>query len=961
MTNIHGFTLVVEREIPEAGCVAKLWRHDTTGAELMSVLTDDENKVFGVSLRTPPSDSTGVPHILEHSVLCGSKKFPVKEPFVELLKGSLQTFLNAFTYPDKTCYPVASANLQDFYNLVDVYLDAVFHPLIPEHVFLQEGWHYELESEDGPLTRKGVVFNEMKGAYSSPDSLVYEHSQRELFPDTTYGLDSGGDPKVIPELTYEQFKRFHATYYHPSNARFWFYGDDNETERLRILGEALAGFEVLTPDSEVGFQQAWTAPRRAEHVFAGGEDSKGMFTLNWLLPETTDRELALALEMLEHVLIGLPSSPLRRALMESGLGEDLAGVGLEDELRQFFFSIGLKGIDPGNVEQAESLIMEVLEALAADGPSEAMIEAALNTVEFDLRENNSGRFPRGLSMMLHSLTTWLYNGDPFAPLAFERPIATIKERLLSGEPLFQTLIREHLLDNQHRVTVVFKPEVDLLAANEAAEQAGLASILEDFGSDQRKQVIAQAAELERLQLVEDTPEALATLPQLDLADIAPQETAIPERGRADDVLVHEIPAQGIVYLDAGFDLSAVPARLLPLVPLFGRALFETGTSREDFADLSMRIARKTGGMGHETFTSAVLGGDGAAARLFLRGKCTADNAPEMLEILREVLLDAQIGDRDRFRQILSEEKARLEQHLIPSGHLVVMSRLRARSGPAGWAAECMGGIEALMGLRELSARMDDDWDGVRADMEELKRLIVSRDGLVLNLTTDPGLCAGVEKLLSGLTESLPAGMASAADWTPGLLPAAEGLVLPAQVNYVGKVVDLRPAGYAFHGTHLTAVRMARMIYLWDAVRARGGAYGAFCFLDRFSGIMAQVSYRDPSLMQTLDAYDGLPVFFRNVDLEGEEFSKNIIGAVGDVDAYLLPDAQGFTSLLRHLTGDDMETRQHMRDQLLGTQLSDIRALGEFLEPLMAGGDVVVLGSAEAMDRAELGFTSNKVL
>ncbi|MBU1002281.1 MAG: insulinase family protein [Proteobacteria bacterium] len=961
MTNIHGFSLVAEREIPEAGCTAKLWRHVVTGAELMSVLNSDENKVFGVSLRTPPSDSTGVPHILEHSVLCGSKKFPVKEPFVELLKGSLQTFLNAFTYPDKTCYPVASTNLRDFYNLVDVYLDAVFHPLIPEHVFLQEGWHYELESEDGPLTRKGVVFNEMKGAYSSPDSLVYEHSQRELFPQTTYGLDSGGDPKVIPALTYKQFKAFHETYYHPSNARFWFYGDDDEAERLRILGEALAGFQALDVQSEVGLQPRWTAPRRAEHVFAGGEESRGMFTCNWLLPATVDRELNLALEMLEHMLIGLPSSPLRLGLMESGLGDDLAGVGLEDELRQLFFSIGLKGIEPDDVQRAEALINEVLEKLAAQGPSEAMLEAALNTVEFDLRENNSGSFPRGLSMMLRSLTTWLYGGDPFAPLAFEEPIASLKKRLALGEPLFQTLIREQLLDNPHRVTVTFKPQEDLLAAMEAEEQAGLAATLEGMDAGQRRQVMEQGRELERLQTAEDSPEALATLPQLDLADIPPQEKAIPARGSEAQVLVHEIPAQGIVYLDAGFDLGAVPQRLLPLVPLFGRALFETGTSRENFADLSMRIARKTGGLDHETFTSAVLGGAGVAARLFLRGKATADNVPEMLDILREVLLDARIGDRDRFRQILSEEKARLEQHLIPSGHLVVMSRLRARSGPAAWAAECMGGIEALGALRALSSRMEDDWSGVRADMEELRRLIVTRDGLVLNLTTDPGQCAGVERLLSGLTEALPSGTAPAADWTPGLLPDVEGLVLPAQVNYVGKVVDLRAAGYAFHGSHLTAVRMARMIYLWDAVRARGGAYGAFCSLDRFSGVMAQVSYRDPSLMQTLAAYDGLPGFFRNVDLAGEEFSKNIIGAVGDVDSYLLPDAQGFTSLLRGLTGDSPENRQQMRTELLGTKLSDVRALGEFLEPLMAGGKVVVLGSADAMDRAVLEFATNKVL
>jgi len=960
MTRMHGFLLVEERNIPETGCLAKLWRHEATGAELMSVTAEDENKVFGVSLRTPPSDSTGVPHILEHSVLCGSDKYPVKEPFVELLKGSLQTFLNAFTYPDKTCYPVASANLQDFYNLVDVYLDAVFHPLIPEHVFLQEGWHHELESAEGPLTYKGVVFNEMKGSYSSPDRLAYEFSQRDLFPDTTYGLDSGGDPAVIPQLTYEQFKAFHETYYHPSNARFWFYGDDDETERLRILAEALQGYGPLAVESEVGLQSSWDAPRVKERPFAAGDEAKGMFTVNWLLPETTDRELALGLDVLEHVLTGLPSSPLRLALMESGLGEDLAGVGLESELRQFFFSIGLKGIDPEDVPEALGIIDRVLAEMAEIGPSVPMVEAALNTVEFDLRENNTGRFPRGLSLMLRSLTTWLYDGDPFAPLAFEAPLAALKARLAAGEPVLQRLVRELFLDNPHRLTSIFKPQDGLLAEQDKAEQDALAAQFSAMDPGARQAVMDRAAELERLQTAEDSPEALATLPKLDLADIPRQEKAIPERA-AGPVLVHEIPAQGIVYLDAAFDLCAVPQRLLPLVPLFGRALFETGTSREDFAELSMRIARKTGGLDDETFTSTELNTGAPVAKLFLRGKATAENVPEMLEILKEVLLDARIDDRDRLRQILSEEKARMEEHLIPSGHQVVMSRLKARSGPAGWAAECMDGVEGLLALRALSERMDKDFESVAADMRELRRLIVSRDGLTLGLTTDPELCAGLEKRLPALMAALPAGTAPAADWTPGPLPTAEGLALPAQVNYVGKIVDLAGAGYSFKGSHLTAARMARMIYLWDAVRARGGAYGAFCYLDRFSGVMAQVSYRDPSLMRTLTAYDGLPGFFRSVALSGEEFTKNIIGAVGDVDAYQLPDAQGRTALVRRLVGDGPERRQRMRDELLATSLQDIHALGEFLEPLMAGGQVVVLGSAEAMERADLDFSVQKLL
>ncbi len=964
MTSIHGFELEREERIEELRVTARLWRHGVTGAELLSVLADDENKVFGVSFRTPPSDSTGVAHILEHSVLCGSRKYPVKEPFVELLKGSLQTFLNAFTYPDKTCYPVASTNLADFRNLVDVYLDAVFHPLITEPIFKQEGWHYELEAAHGPLTRKGVVYNEMKGAYSSPDGVLHEASQQALFPDTTYGLDSGGDPEVIPELTYEGFVEFHRTYYHPANARFWFYGDDPEPERLRVLGECLAEFGPLEVASEVGLQAKFSEPRRVQKPFDGGDDARGMVTLNWLLPETVDRDLALALEVLEELLIGLPSSPLRRALVESGLGEDLAGAGLETELRQMFFSTGLRGIDPADEGAVQALILDTLAALAEAGPSREMVEAALNTVEFDLRENNTGRFPRGLSLMLVCLASWLYGGDPFEALAFEGPLARLKARLAAGEPVFQDLVREHLLDNPHRVTVALVPDPELGEAREAREREALAGVLAGLDEAGRQRVMAEARELAELQEAADAPEDLATIPRLELADIPREGKTIPSRAgetAAAMTRLHDIPAQGIVYCDAGLGLRCVPAELLPLVPLLGRALFEMGTETEDFAQLSLRIARVTGGMGPDVFSSGALGTDEPVALLMLRGKATAANAGQMLDILSDVLLTGRLDDRERFRQILLEEKARMEQGVVPSGHMVVLSRLRARTGLSGWAAECMGGLESLRALRALVADVDRDWPGVLERLTRLRGLLVRSGNLVLNATGSAEDLAGFEPLLAEFAAGLPGGKAPDADWTPGALPAAEGLTIPARVNYVGKVVDLAQAGYRFSGAHLAAVKYARMGYLWERVRVRGGAYGAFCVLDRFSGSLAFTSYRDPALDGTLAAFDGAGTFFKGLELDADELAKAVIGAVGDVDAYMLPDAQGNTSLVRELVGDTPALRQAMREELLATTAEDFREFGALVEGLMSGGEVVVLGSEEAIAGSGLEFTTSKVL
>lgn len=401
MTTNHGFDLLRDQAIPELNTTARLYRHRRTGAQVLSLENGDEYKTFGITFGTPPTDSTGLPHIMEHAVLCGSRKYPVKEPFVELLKGSLKTFVNAFTFPDKTMYPLASQNLQDFYNLIDVYLDAVFCPNLTPQTLQQEGWHYELDGPDAPLVYKGVVFNEMKGAYSDPDNLLERTIQQSLFPDTTYGVDSGGDPAVIPDLTYEQFKQFHDTYYHPSNALMFFYGDDPPGERLRLVDAFLQDFDQLEVGFHVALQPPFDAPRRFDFGYAVGEENgaeskKGYVTVNWVLSENTDPEAMLAFSILNHILIGTPASPLRKALFDSGLGEDLAGTGFEPDLRQMTFSTGLKGIAVGDAGQVETLIFDTLAELAAYGIETDMVEAAVNTVEFARRENNTGSFPAGV-------------------------------------------------------------------------------------------------------------------------------------------------------------------------------------------------------------------------------------------------------------------------------------------------------------------------------------------------------------------------------------------------------------------------------------------------------------------------------------------------------------------------------------------------------------------------------------
>ena len=960
----NAFELIQQRQIEELKTEALLYRHRKTGAQILSMIADDENKVFGITFRTPPFDSTGVAHILEHSVLCGSRKYPVKEPFVELLKGSLQTFLNAFTYPDKTCYPVASQNLQDFYNLMDVYLDAVFYPRITPAIFQQEGWHFELETMDAEMAYKGVVYNEMKGAYSSPDNVLSEYSLQSLFPDNSYGLDSGGDPKVIPELTYEQFHAFHQRYYHPSNARIFFYGDDDPMERLNRLESVLQAFEPISVDSKVKLQAPFDKPKEMVRPFMVGEgdgsEAKGMITVNWLLDETTRVDANFSLRVLEYILLGMPASPLRKALIDSGLGEDVTGGGLETELRQMCFSTGLKGIETKNAGKIENLILETLKSLSLSGIDPHTVEAALNTIEFRLRENNTGSFPRGLSLMLRSLTTWLYEGDPLGLLAFEGPLERLKGELAADSDYFEQLIDRAFLSNPHRTTLVLEPDSDLGKREAEAERERLEKARARMDEKALKAVRENTVLLKRLQEEPDSPEALATIPVLKREDLEPRNKLIPLAEMEEmgiPILYHDLFTNGIVYLDLGLNIQHLPAEYVPYVPLLGRAFVEMGTEKEDFVTLTQRISRKTGGIHPSPFASDVQGAEESAAWLFLRGKAMLHQAEAMARIFEEVLLTVQLDNRERFRQMVMEEKARVEQKLIPAGHQMVNQRLRSHFSRSHWASEQMGGISYLFFIRQLARDVEEKWPKVLADLKNVHDILVNRKTAMANVTVDSAGWKRFEPQLRRLLAALPDAPVSTSSiskggWPGHSEPLFEGLTIPSQVNYVGKGADLGVLGYEFHGSALAITRYVRNAWLWDRVRVQGGAYGAFCLLDRISNVLTFVSYRDPNLTRTLEVFDQSAQFLEKETLSEEELTKSIIGAIGDLDGYMLPDTRGYVSMIRYLTKDTESMRQQMREELLGTTPSDFKAMGEVLKRVATEGVVKILGSVAAMDTVE---------
>ncbi|BDQ38064.1 peptidase M16 [Pseudodesulfovibrio nedwellii] len=966
----HGFTKVREMEITEMATKAIVYRHDKTGARVLSMINDDENKVFGISFRTPPEDSTGIAHILEHSVLCGSDKFPVKEPFVELLKGSLQTFLNALTFPDKTCYPVASANVQDFYNLVDVYLDAVFYPRLTENTLKQEGWHYELDGKDKDMTYKGVVFNEMKGAYSSPDSLLYEHSQQSLFPDITYGLDSGGDPAIIPELTFEQFMTFHRDHYHPSNGYAFFYGDDNPEKRLEVLDAVFSKFDPIDVTStRIPLQDRFSEAKTVRKGYPASDRlAKGMFTVNWLLAETADANLNLALHVLEHILVGLPSSPLKKALMDSNLGDDLAGVGLEADMRQMFFSVGLKGMHPSNAIKVESIIFHTIKELIENGIDARDIEAAINSVEFSLRENNTGSYPRGLSLMFQALSTWIYDdeeeGDPLRLLPFEEPLNNIKGWVANGDKIFEELLARLFLHNSHRTTVLLEPDHKMARKQSKVESDRLAAAKAGMSAEQVAAVMADAEELNRLQAAPDSPEALASIPRLAVADLSRENRIIPTEVRESEgreLLYHDLPTNGIGYLDFGFDLSCVPENLLPYMGVFGRAMLESGTAKRDYVDLSQRIACTSGGIWTQPFSSPVRDSQDAASRLFIRTKATGDKLAPTLEILTEILTSATLDNKERISRIVSEARARAEQRLVPSGHMVVATRLRARTHIGHAMEEAMSGLTNLNFLRHLEQRIEEDFQSVVQDLEQLRTLVIARNNLIINATMDGATFTPIEAEIGSVVASLPESEATVVARAIPNLPTREGLAIPAQVNYVGKGCNVAEHGFNFTGAAQVVNKLIRTGYLWEKVRVQGGAYGAFCLMDRMAGSMSFVSYRDPNVADTVAAFDAVAEYLDTFDVAGDELEKAVIGAIGEIDTYQLPDAKGFTALVRHLTDQDDAFLQTIREDALNATEADFRAFAEAMRINAKHGSICVLGDSLAMENAGLDLDIRQVL
>lgn len=955
---VNGFELTGEQASPELNCYAKFYVHCGTGSRVVSVEADDRNKVFGILFRTPVANSCGVPHILEHSVLCGSRKYPVKKPFLELLRGSLYTFLNAFTGLDRTTYPLASLNLQSFYNLADVYWDSVFNPLLTRETFEQEGWRYEFAEKD-ELTYAGVVFNEMKGAQSSPISQLMRQSRASLFANHPYSYDSGGLPQEIPNLTFEELKNYYAEHYNPSNAVIFFYGDDEPQKRLEFVEQRLAEFEYSSPRAtRVKPQPLTVEHRHIEVPFTPmeGVEGEGHITCNWLLPSIDPMEERIRLGLLSNCLVGSSSAPLYKALIDSNLGSEVISTGgFSSDLCQFIFTIGLEGVKPSDFAAVESLIEETLADIYTGGFDRNLVDAVLNTTEFSFREYGNQSFPKGIFLLMGSTPGLLYGkrlggGKEGALEVF---LNTKKQVLANSRYLVEPILT-YLPSKGHRTTVTMVPQTQAEERARTQENVQLREHLKTLDSEARSDLRNRNEWLQEYQMQTDTQDALATIPVLARADLEIDSPDYPCEEQDFDGLTyykHDINTNGIIYVKLLFDLHVLPPDYLPFLEIFEEALRQTGTEEEDFSSFSRRISSSTGGIDVTDLVLNRYDQSSSSAHLCVWGKCLVSQIPEMISLLAEVLTNARLENKNRIEQLVRQSHASMESAIIPGGHSFVGTRLRSQGTEVDWLDEMNGGITGLLFLRDLAQNFEERWPSLLKILQDMRHRLIRTGNTLVDI-----ICLGKEQSvfeshLPSLLSKLPIGGFPSQEWPIEPLPTSEAFILPAPVNYVGRSYNLASAGYDFHGSINVASRLINTSWLWGAVRERGGAYGCSCSYNRFNNLLSFVSYRDPEVGETLEVYDKTFQFLRQFDLNQKELDKLVIGTIGDLDQDLQPKAQGDVALQRVLTGANKEIRLRVREEILATTGKEIMRLSEILAGSREFTRTVVLGSKKSIQES----------
>ena len=966
---ISAYDIIKEENLKDIRSKGWLLRHKKTGARVMLIENDDENKVFNIAFRTPPKNSTGVAHILEHSVLCGSKEFPLKDPFVELVKGSLNTFLNAMTYPDKTCYPVASCNDQDFQNLMHVYLDAVFYPNIyqKEEIFRQEGWSYQLEKPEGPLKYNGVVYNEMKGAFSSPDEVLEREIMNSLFPDTPYGCESGGDPDHIPELSYEEFLEFHKTYYHPSNSYIYLYGNMDMAEKLEFLDEHyLSAFEKLEIDSSIPMQPAFEKRRdlTMEYPISESENSEGNSYLAYstVVGEAADTLTAVAFEVLDYALLSAPGAPLKQALLDAGIGMDVYGS-YDDGIRQPYFDVIAKGTDPDKKDRFLEIIQSTLTNIVKNGVNKKTLQAGINYMEFRYREADFSSWPKGLMYGLDIFGSWLYSDEK----AFSHvQILPVFEKLKSllNQGYFEELIQKYLLDNPHGSVITLVPSKGLAARREQALAEKLQKQLEGMTEEERNGLVEKTKSLVAYQESEEEPGSEKCIPMLKREDIKKEAAGFTNQELDVDgslFLYHEVPTNGIAYLDLMFDLKKLSPEKVPYVGLLKSVLGYVDTEHYSYGELSDEINAQTGGIasGVEVF-DRVDSIDEYKAAFSVTGKAMYSNIDVLFRMIREILNTSKLSDTKRLYEIIARVKSRAQANLVSAGHCTAVLRGASYSSPMAAFQDAMSGVAYYQFIENLEKEFDSRKEELVHTLKELMVEILRPEYLCVSYTGERETLDEVMGQVKALKMTLHTEPVKTSSKPMHCVKKNEGFTSSGQVQYVARTGNFRKKGYEYTGA-LDILKVALSYdYLWMNLRVKGGAYGCMSGFKR-SGESYFVSYRDPHLKRTLEIYEGIPEYVRTFQADEREMTKYIIGTISGKDIPRTPKMQGSISKTAYFCGVSEEMVQKERDQILNAQAEDIHALAPIIEAILSDDALCVVGSETAIEKEQEIFGETKPL
>ena len=967
--HLKAYEVLKEEELQDIHSKGWLLRHKKTGARVMLIENSDENKVFNIAFRTPPKNSTGVAHILEHSVLCGSREFPLKDPFVELVKGSLNTFLNAMTYPDKTCYPIASCNDRDFQNLMHVYLDAVFYPNIykKEEIFRQEGWNYHLEKKEGPLKYNGVVYNEMKGAFSSPDDVLEREIMNSLFPDTTYGCESGGDPVNIPDLSYEEFLDFHRQYYHPSNSFIYLYGNMDMEEKLEFIdSHYLSAFDSLAIDSQIRDQEAFAQVKDIQKNYPvsedEGEEDNTYLSYNMVVGEAADINLSLAFEVLDYALLSAPGAPLKQALLDAKIGKDIYGS-FEDGIKQTYFSIVAKGANLSQKEEFVKVIRDTLTKIMEEGIDKKAVTAGINYYEFRFREADFSSYPKGLMYGLDILSSWLYDDTkPFCEVQLLEGFEFLKKALEEG--YFEDLIRKYLLDNTHGAILSLVPEKGLAAKRDKELEEKLENYRKSLSDEELTRMVENTKALEAYQESEEDPEALTCIPMLSREDIKKEITGLTnEEHYVDDslFLYHDVCTNGIGYADLLFEIHDFDVNTVHYLGLLKSVLGAVDTENYSYGELFNEVNARTGGIsyGIEVFDDAQ-DTDAFRAMFAVRGKALYPEMDFMFSMIREVLTTSKLTDTKRLYEIIARVKSRAQASLASAGHSTAVLRGASYASPMAAFQDEMAGIGYYQFIEKLEKDFDSCKDEIVKNLRKVMEEVLRPENFCVSYTGERESLDVVKAQAAGIKKVLFNGQKPESVKQAPCIKKNEAFKTSGQVQYVAQNGNFRKKGLEYTG----ALEILKVIlsydYLWINLRVKGGAYGCMSGFKR-NGESFLVSYRDPHLKRTLEVYQGVPDYIRAFEADEREMTKYIIGTISNKDVPRTPQMQGSISKTAYFSNVTEDMLQKERNQILGAQKEDIQKLAALVEAVLSDDQICVVGSETAIEKAEDVFMEVKPL